>query len=73
MPLLTQAQALAALQEVQSLSAAQLDARITSEIGTPMFGVMAALAKAMFDGQDPKLVDRVTHLMVLSYLLRREV
>ena len=69
----TEARALAALQKVQSLPGNELDAFITAEIGNPMLGVMKSLATAMVPGLDPEQQNRVVHLMVLGYALRREV
>ncbi|MHB8879500.1 MAG: hypothetical protein ACYC8T_37885 [Myxococcaceae bacterium] len=73
MPAPTEARALAALQKVQSLPGKELDAFIGAEIGNPMLGVMKSLATAMLPALDPEQQNRVVHLMVLGYALRREV
>jgi len=67
-----EARAVAALEKVQALSAEELDALITREIGNPMLGVFSALAKAVNPGGDREEVFRAVHLMVLSYALRVE-
>lgn len=64
--------ALHALQAVQSLSASEIDALVTSEIGTPMLGVFSALARAFGPSDHEEEVARRVHLMVLGYLLHRE-
>jgi len=73
MPAPTEARALAALQKVQSLPGKELDAFITAEVGNPMLGVMKSLATAMLPGLEPEQTNRVVHLMVLGFALRKEV
>jgi hypothetical protein len=50
-----------------------LDALITAEVGNPMLGVFHSLAKAQNPDGDADTLARATHLMVLAYLMRREV
>lgn len=68
----SEAQALDALKTVQNLSGTQLDELITREIGNPMLGVLDSLAKAALPKADKEQHQRIVHLMVLSYLMRRE-
>jgi hypothetical protein len=73
MPAPTEARAIAALQKVQSISAKELDAVISAEVGTPMLGVMSSLASAMMPNLEKEQLNRTVHLMVMGYLLSREV
>ncbi len=68
----TEKQALAALKTVQELSGFELDALIKSELGTPMLGVIDSLARAVLPKATKDEHHSVVHLMVLSYLMRRE-
>lgn len=65
--------ALKALQSVQSLSAPELDQLIDGEIGKPMLGVFSALARAFDESSSDEDIARRVHLVVLGYLLHREV
>lgn len=65
--------ALRALEAVQSLSASELDALLTSEVGKPMVGVFSALARAFDTSGDEEEIARRVHLVMLGYLLHREV
>ena len=69
----SESRALQALKKVQALSGKELDALITQELGTPMLGVFSSLAQAMLPGAKAEDAPKVVHLMVLSYLMRREV
>jgi hypothetical protein len=72
MPAPDEAMALAALQRVQSLSGAEVDAIIEGEIGPEMLGVMMALARAQFPHDDDATLARRVQLLVLGWLLARE-
>ncbi len=73
MPPPTEDKALAALRSVQTLSPDDLDHLVSEEIGTPLLGVFSALVRASDEGlSDAEIVRRV-HLMVLGFLLRKEV
>jgi hypothetical protein len=65
-----EASALRALKIVQSLSGAELDARIDAEVGPSMIGVFKALAMAMAPEGREDLIAQKVHLMVLAYLTR---
>lgn len=62
-----------ALLTVQSLPPEVLDRLVTEEIGDNMLGVLKALAQARDPQAGPDRVAELVHLMVLAYLLRREV
>lgn len=65
--------ALSALKAVQSLTAEELDRLISDEIGKPMLGVFSALSRAFDEGAGDDEVARRVHLVVLGYLLHREI
>lgn len=73
MPAPSEGRAIAALKRVQSLSGQQLDALIGAEVGTPMLGVLDTLAGSLLPNLDQEQRHRAVHLMVLAYLLRRDV
>jgi hypothetical protein len=64
--------ALAALDVVQKLSRAEIDAAVDAEIGPHMLGVMKAVARAQV-GDDDDDVARAVHLLVFGFLLRARV
>jgi predicted Fe-Mo cluster-binding NifX family protein len=69
----TEAKALSALKTVQSLSGKELDGLITREMGNSMLGVLDSLAKAMLPQAQTEDHHRMVHLMVLSYLMCKDV
>lgn len=66
-------QALEALKAVQAITAEELNDLVTEEIGAPMLGVFSALVRASEEGLSDVDVARRVHLMVLGFLLRREL
>lgn len=69
----SEAQALDALETVQSLPAKKLDQFITLHIGDEMLGVFMSLAQAMFPDDDRDERAKQVHLMVMAYLMRIHV
>jgi hypothetical protein len=65
--------ALEAMKTVQALDGRSMEARIQSEIGTPMMAVFTSLARNMFPEDDDDGVAKKVHLMVLAFLLKAEV
>jgi len=64
--------ALKALKTVQELSPKALDELITRDVGNPMLGVFASLARAANPKADGDVIARQVHLMVMAWLMRRE-
>jgi hypothetical protein len=63
----------AALNAVQSLTGPELDKAMDDVVGAQMLGAFSALARAMEPGiSDDDRAKRV-HLMVLAYLMHREI
>lgn len=73
MPAPKEETALKALATVQALAPKALDSLITQELGNPMLGVFASLVRAGNPGANADVLAHQVHLMVMAYLMRREV
>jgi hypothetical protein len=68
-----EANAMAALNRVQSLTTHDFDRRISGEIGKPLLGIFYALARSIDPEADSEALAKRVHLMVLSYLMHAEL